>query len=414
MYSYNFATHFKCIKCGKEYPITKNFYICEECKGNLDVQYDYKKIKKKFTKKVLKKRDEFSIFRYLEMYPIKQDIDEFKKLSIGWTPLYESERLGDVVNYKNFYLKDDSRNPSASFKDRASIMAIINAMQSGNKVMVGASTGNAASSLSCLSASIGVKNIIVIPHTAPKAKVAQLIMFGANLVMVNGTYDDAFDLSLKITEKYRIYNRNTGFNPFTREGKKSVSYEIAEQLEWKVPEYIFVPVGDGNIISGVWKGFKDLYSINFIDRLPKIIAVQSELSSAVADAFFENREIRSVKATTIADSISVDLPRDGLAALNAVKESEGFAIKVSDRQILEAQKMLSEHRGVFAEPAGATAFAGLKKALEDNKIDKSKTSVVLVTGSGLKDIDTVLKNVTEPIKIDPSIDEFDKIKEKFL
>jgi len=414
MGEYNFATNFKCIKCKKEYPVSNEIYVCPECGANLDIQYDYEKIKEKLTRDEIKKRDEYSIFRYPELYPIKPDIERYKKLTIGWTPLYESERLGEFLNYTNFYIKDDSRNPSASFKDRASIMAIINASQNSHKIMVGASTGNAASSLACLSAAIGMKNIIVIPQTAPKAKVAQLLMFGANLIMVKGTYDDAFELSLKITEKYGIYNRNTGFNPFTREGKKSVSFEIAEQLNWDVPEYVFVPVGDGNIISGVWKGFKDLYNINLIDRLPKIVAVQSELSSAVADAFLEKREIKPVKATTIADSISVDLPRDGDAALNAIIESNGFAIKVSDNEILEAQKLLSKYRGIFAEPAGSTALAGLIRALNNNQIDKSKTSVILVTGSGLKDIDVVLKSITEPIKIEPDIAEFDKIREKFL
>lgn len=414
MADYNFATKFKCVKCSKEFPISNEFYVCNECGSNLDILYDYESISKKLTRDELKKRTEYSIFRYKEFYPVTAEFEKYNKLQIGFTPLYKAERLGEFLDYPNFYIKDDSRNPSASFKDRASIIAIINAEQNSHKVIVGASTGNAASSLACLSASIGVRNIIVIPQTAPKAKIAQLLMFGANLIMVKGTYDNAFELSLKITEEYGIYNRNTGFNPFTREGKKSVSYEIAEQLDWTVPEYIFVPVGDGNIISGVWKGFKDLFKAKLIEKLPHIVCVQSELSSAVADAFQEKREIRPVKSTTIADSISVDLPRDGLPALLSITESNGFAIKVSDNEILEAQKLLSKYRGIFAEPAGSTALAGLIKALKNKQIDKTKNSVILVTGSGLKDIDVVLKNVTEPVKIEPDITEFNKIKDKFL
>lgn len=410
---YNFATKLKCIKCQKEFPISQ-LYNCPDCLSNLNIEYDYQSIKKALKKEPLSKRTDFSIFRYKEFYPVKPDFEKYNKLQIGFSPLYRAELLGEYLNYKNFYIKDDTRNPSASFKDRASIMAIINADQTSHRIIVAASTGNAASSLSCLSASLGIKNIIVIPHTAPKAKVAQLLMFGANLIMVKGNYDNAFELSLQITKKYGLYNRNTGFNPFTREGKKSVSFEIAEQLNWQVPDYVFVPVGDGNIISGVWKGFVDLFNAELIKKLPKIICVQSELSSAIADAILEKREIKPVNATTIADSISVNLPRDGDAAVKAVLDSNGFAIKVSDNQILQAQKILAKYRGIFAEPAGATSLAGLIKALNENLIDKSKSSVILVTGNGLKDIDAVLKQIEEPLKIEPSIEEFDKIKDKFL
>jgi len=414
MRDYNFAKKFKCIKCGSEYKIEPNIYNCPKCKGNLDIEYEYDAISRVLSKEVLRKRDDFSIFRYKEFFPAKFDIEKYNKLNIGWTPLYRSEILGEVIGYKNFYIKDDTKNPSASFKDRASIMAIIDAIESGKDLIIGASTGNAASSLACLSASLGIKNLIFIPQTAPKAKVAQLLIFGANLVMVKGNYDNAFELSLKVTGKYGFYNRNTGFNPFTREGKKTVSYEIVEQLNWEVPDYVFVPVGDGNIISGVWKGFKDLYNANLITNLPKIIGVQSELSSAVSDAIIERREIKAVKATTIADSISVDFPRDGDAAVKAIVESNGFPIKVKDEDILKAQSLLAKYRGIFAEPAGATSLAGLIKALNNNLIEKSKISVILVTGSGLKDIDSVLKNLKEPEKIEPSIEEFDKIKGNFL
>ncbi len=400
----NFATGYKCIKCQKEYEITQTLYTCPSCGANLQIVYDYEKIKKELTREKIENRKDYSMGRYIEFYPIRFEPEKYLKLKIGWTPLYKSELLGQEIGYTNFYLKDDTHNPSASFKDRASIIALIDALERGEKLIVGASTGNAASSLACLSASIGMKTLILIPKTAPVAKVAQLLIYGANLIMVDGSYDDAFDLSLKITEKYGFYNRNTGFNPFTREGKKSVSFEIIEQLGWKVPDYVFVPVGDGNIISGVWKGFNDMYNAGLIDKLPRIICVQSEKSSAVANAYFENSdEIKPVKATTIADSISVDLPRDGLAALYAIKESNGFAIIVRDEEILEAQKLLASKRGIFAEPAGATALAGLIKAIKENKINNNELSVVLVTGNGLKDINAVIKNVRMPEPVQPDI-----------
>ncbi len=409
-----YASKFKCINCESEYSINEAEYTCKKCGGNLDIIYDYNKIKKILNVKILRQRDGINFFKYRELYPIDFNEKNYNKLTIGGTPLYKSELLGNYIGYNKFYIKDDSHNPSGSFKDRASIMALINAKEKGKKVIAGASTGNAASSLACLSAAIGMKNIIFIPKTAPTAKVAQLLIFGANLIMIDGNYDTAFDMSLQATEKFKIYNRNTGYNPFTREGKKSVSFEIIEQLNFKVPEYVFVPMGDGNIISGVWKGFKDFYNINIIDKLPKIIGVQSEKSSAIVDAYLENRSITPVKATTIADSISVDLPRDGDAALIAIRESNGFGIKISDNKILEAQKILAEKRGIFAEPAGATALAGLIKSIKENKIDKEKESIIIVTGNGLKDINSVIKNITMPKIFSPKQNLWEQEVQKYV
>ncbi len=398
---YHYAVSFKCLKCEKTFPLKNDFYICPECGSNVEIIYDYNKIKEVLNKKNLKENKVFDIFRYKDIYPFSFSINKYNKLKIGGTELYKSDRLGDIIGYKNFYIKDDTKNPSGSFKDRASIIALIYAMESNKKVVVGASTGNAASSLAALSASLGMKNIIFIPKSAPIAKVAQLLIFGANIIMVDGNYDDAFELSLKATEEFKLYNRNTGYNPFTREGKKSVSFEIIEQLDFNIPDYIFVPMGDGNIISGVWKGFKDAYKIGLIDKLPVLIGVQSENSSAIVDAFNENRDIVKVTATTIADSISVDFPRDGYAALKSLKESNGIGIKISDKKILEAQSILAKYRGIFAEPAGATSFAGLIYSIEKNLIDKNKVSVILVTGNGLKDINSVIKNINMPAIFSP-------------
>ena len=392
-----FVKGLKCINCGKEFVLKNNIYTCPNCNSNLEVIYDYSALKKIFTKNTLKKREEFTVFRYKELYPVEiKSTERYSKLKIGGTPLYKSEELGEYIGYKKFFIKDDSLNPSGSFKDRASIIILINALKNNIKTITGASTGNAASSLACLSASLNMNNIIFIPKTAPIAKVAQLLIFGANIIMVDGNYDAAFELSVKATEKLGLYNRNTGYNPLTREGKKSASFEIIEQMDFKVPDYVFVPMGDGNIISGVWKGFKDFYNLKLINKLPKLIGVQSQKSSAIANAFINKSRIKKVKATTIADSISVDLPRDGEFALQALKESGGLAVKVSDKDILNAQKLLASKRGIFAEPAGATAFAGLLNTLENKLINKNKTSVILITGNGLKDINTVVKNTKMP------------------
>src|SRR3989339_811311 len=323
------ATGFKCLVCGKEVQLKKSLYVCPDCGGNLDVVYDYKKLSRK---KISSSR-ELSIFRYRDLLPIQEKSS--LPLKIGYTPLYKRSFWG----LNNLYLKDDTKNPSASFKDRGSSVPLIIAMERKEKIVTGASTGNAGSSMACLSASVGMPCIIFVPHTAPQAKIAQLLIFGAKVVAVRGTYDEAFDLCLKVSERLGLFNRNTGYNPWTREGKKTVSFEISEQLEWESPDTVFVPVGDGNIISGVWKGFKDLYASVLIDKLPKIVAVQSSQSNAVHKSWeklkagSENSKtinwkevtVETVQATTMADSISVDLPRDGIAALRAISESKGFS-----------------------------------------------------------------------------------------
>ncbi|MGB9832664.1 MAG: threonine synthase, partial [Caldisericum exile] len=229
---------------------------------------------------------------------------------------------------------------------------------------------------------------------------------------VNGTYDEAFDLSISATKEFGWYNRNTGFNPYTVEGKKTVALEIAEQLNFDVPDYIFVSVGDGNIISGVYKGFFDLLNLGFIDRMPKLIAVQAEGCSPVVDAVNGDGIIRPVIPNTIADSISVGIPRSGIMAVKYIKESGGFGIKVSDLEILNAIKYLGSKSGIFAEPAGSTSFAGYLKALNSGSIRKDDKVVVIITGNGLKDVDSAMRAVKEPIYVDPTIEDVkNKLKE---
>ncbi|MCG2677340.1 threonine synthase [bacterium] len=395
----------KCLRCGREYGQEEVNYNCSACSENLDIVYNYEEIRKTFTKESLSQNKDYSIWRYEPLLPV-QDLKKIPPLQIGWTPLYEAKNLG-----KNLFLKDDGKNPSASFKDRASAIAIVRAQELGVKIVTGASTGNAGSSMACLATSLGIPAIIFVPQKAPKAKITQLLIFGAEVVMVRGTYDEAFDLCLEATEEYGWYNRNTGYNPYTREGKKTCAYEICEQLNWEVPDKVFVPVGDGNIISGIWKGFKDLKEIGFINRLPQLVAVQSELSNAIVKAVKTSIQhpgsriqIEPVKATTIADSISVDRPRDGLAAVKAVQESKGLAVEVSDEEILEAIKIVARATGIFGEPAGVTSYAGYKKLKAEGKIREEERIVCLITGNGLKDIDSSMKVAGEPFLIEPNLE----------
>ena len=400
----------KCLGCGREYNQAEAKYNCPSCSENLDIVYDYEEIRKTFSRKDLSQNKDYSIWRYEPLLPI-EGLTKVPPLQIGWTPLYEAKKLG-----KNLFLKDDGKNPSASFKDRASAVTIVRAQELGARIVTGASTGNAGSSMACLAASLEISTVIFVPQKAPKAKITQLLIFGAKVIMVKGTYDEAFDLCLEATKEYGWYNRNTGYNPYTREGKKTCAYEICEQLNWEVPDKVFVPVGDGNIISGIWKGFKDLKEIGFIDRLPQLVAVQSELSNAVVRAVKTSIQhpgsriqIEPVKATTIADSISVDIPRDGLAAVKAIQESKGLAVEVSDEEILEAIKIVARATGIFGEPAGVTSYAGYKKLKEKGEIEGKERIVCLITGNGLKDIDSGMKVAGEPFLIEPTLEALKEI-----
>jgi threonine synthase len=302
------------------------------------------------------------------------------------------------------WAKDDTTNPSGSLKDRASAVALLKARELGYQEIATASTGNAAASLACLSASIGMACHIFLPQSAPRAKVAQLLIFGADVLPVQGTYDDAFNLCVDACRDLGWYNRNTGYNPYTVEGKKTVSMEIAEQLAWGSPDTVIVPVGDGCILSGVWKGFVDLQRIGLIDKLPRLIAAQAEGSQAIKAALEGDGRVRPTNPDTLADSISVSLPRNGAMAVQDLRASNGMAVAVSDQEILDAMKLLGRTSGIFSEPAGVVSLAVLQRCLEDGSIARDERVVIMVTGNGLKDIDSALEGVSVPEPLEASLD----------
>ena len=398
----------QCIRCGKDHKLTDTKYTCTACGGNLQVLYDYNLIKKRLNYDVLKDNPERSIWRYLDILPVAS-IKNVPPVQVGWTPLYKAEKLGAEAGVPNLYIKDDGRNPSASFKDRASAVVTARALELKEKVITTASTGNAASSLACLTGSLDMKTMIFVPETAPQAKVAQLLVYGATVIMVKGTYDDAFELCLKASQEYGWYNRSTGINPFTREGKKTCAFEICEQMNWETPDKVFVSVGDGNIISGIWKGFVEFHRLGIIERLPQLVAVQAEGSDAVTRAFESGGDVQPVSGKTIADSISVSLPRDGMAAVMAVRDSGGTAVRVSDDEILQAIPRIARGSNVFAEPAAAATYAGLLKAVKEGKVKDNESVVLLISGNGLKDIQSAMKSVGKPYVIKPEIDELKKL-----
>ncbi len=399
---------YRCSICGKDYQPDQVTYTCPDDNGVLDVILDYEGLKGKRPQDLILEEEQ-SLWRYFPLIPVSNLIGEGTTLrSAGWTPTFSPPQLKTKLGLKQLWIKDESGNPTASFKDRASAILVARAREIGAEVIVTASTGNAGAALAGMSAAVGQESVIFAPKTAPPAKIAQLLIFGAQVILVDDNYDAAYHLSLEATAEYGWYNRNTGYNPFTAEGKKTAAYEIWEQVllatELDRPLAVFVSVGDGNIISGIHKGFKDLYEIGQIKEMPRIFGIQSTGSAAIYNAFVSGKEeILPVSATTLADSISVNLPSDGLRALRAATQTDGAYVAVEDQQILEAISDLGQV-GIFAEPAGATAYAGLKKALEDGLVNQDDPILVLNTGSGLKDVKAAKQAAGEAPVIPPNLE----------
>jgi threonine synthase len=432
-FSMNKFTGYRCSLCGAEYLPNQITYTCS-CGGNLDVVLDYEAIKKKYQPDDFQCRDETNLWRYLPLIPVSfpKQAERTPLNLAGGTPTICLPRLAKKLGIEQLWLKDESRNPTASFKDRASAVVVARAMELGRgteslpPVLVTASTGNAGAALAGMAAAVGQKAVIFAPKTAPPAKVAQLLVFGARVLLVDGSYDQAFDLSVKAAARFGWYCRNTGYNPFTLEGKKTAAFEIWEwmishlgmgrrkatgQLTEPVkplPLTIFVSVGDGNIISGIHKGFKDLQALGWLDKMPRLIGVQAEGSAAIARAFRAGDEkIVPVESKTLADSISVDLPRDGVRAVRAAAQTGGTYITVSDAEILSAIAELGS-QGVFSEPAAATAYAGVTAAKIQGLLDPGAPVLVVNTGSGLKDIRAAMLSVEDAPIIPPDLKAVEK------
>lgn len=409
---------YTCSICGKEYSCTQELTICPKDGGNLDVVLDIASIKRKYEREDITSREENYLWKYLPLLPVFDPGYEGTPFRMaGGTPVYAPSRLKQELGLRDLWVKDEGKNPTASFKDRASAVVIARAKELKSEIIVTASTGNAGAALAGLATSVDQKAVIFAPKNAPPAKIAQLLVFNAEVILVDGNYDAAFDLSVEASKEFGWYCRNTGYNPFTVEGKKTAAFEIWEDIIINEniddqPLSIFVSVGDGNIISGIHKGFKDLCSLGWIEVMPRIFGVQAEGSAAIANAYNQDsEEIIPVVANTIADSISVDLPRDGIRAVRAVKQTNGSYVVVNDQQILKAVSQLGK-AGIFAEPAGATAYAGLVSAVKSGTISEDDPVLVINTGSGLKDIKAAMMAVTEAPIIEPSLDALKKYIDK--
>lgn len=416
------VTDLTCLVCGKRYAPEAVDYVCPDHgdEGVLEVNYDYDAIGREVSRESLARVGDPTMWRYRALLPVEEDA-RTPPLTVGGTPLYRTRALGTALGLSHLWVKDEGRQPTASLKDRASALAVVKArewareraQERGASVITTASTGNAAAALAGICASVGQKCVIFVPASAPEAKIAQLLAFGAEVVLVTGSYDQAVTLCLEAARAYGWYNRTTGFNPYMTEGKKTVVFEICEQLGWRAPERVFVSVGDGCIIGALHKGLKDLLALGWIERLPRLMGVQAAGSSYLYHAWRRDEDPLTkpaIKADTLADSISAGLPRDRLKAMAAVKATDGAFIQVSDAEILAAIPPLAAKAGVFAEPAAAAAYAGLVKAVGTGAVASDERIVVLSTGSGLKDIPSAMRAVAEcgiaPRRVAPDLEAF--------
>jgi len=397
-----------CIACGRSYP-PGDHQTCAACGGSgiLDARYDYDAAKATLTPETLAARPR-DMWRYRELLPVPDGVRR-PDLQVGWTTIREVPRLAAVVGIRRLFLKDEGRNPTSSFKDRASAVGVAKALEFGYQAVACASTGNAASSLAGMAASVGLPAFIFVPERAPEPKVAQLLMFGATVFRVRGTYEQAFDLCRAACERFRWYNRNSGTNPYLVEGKKTAGLEIAEQfsrdgvLDDALPDWVAVSVGDGCTIGGITKGLHEFKRLGLVRTIPRMLGVQASGASPIVRAFDSRADVVPSGADTVADSIAVGTPRNWRRALAWVRASRGAMIAVRDEAILEAMRQTARLGAVFAEPAGAASVAGLRAAVAAGLVPADATVLAVITGNGLKDIRAAMGAAGQPHDVRPDI-----------
>ena len=409
-----YFTGLRCVHCRRTFNTDEAEYFCAACgyhDGILDVLYDYDAMRKELNPTALAANSDRSMWRYLPLLPVS-DATLIPHLQAGWTPLYDAPRVAGELGVARCWVKDEGRNPTASFKDRASAMGVVKALEKKAARITCASTGNAASSLAGFAAAAGIPATIFVPARAPEAKVAQLLIYGAQVFSVQGTYDEAWELCMAAAAEFGWYNRNCAINPYLIEGKKTVSLELAEQFRSLTPDrfsdWVVVSVGDGCTIGGVWKGLKEMHILGFIPRLPRILGVQADGCKPFLTAWKTDGNLTPCEANTLADSIAVGHPRNFAKGMSAVTESGGAFISVSDEEILQAIPMLARKAGVFGEPAGVAGAAGVRRAVESGIIHRSDSVAIVMTGNGLKDIQSAIRAAGRTISVRPEMEEVRK------
>ncbi|MBI5368459.1 MAG: threonine synthase [Planctomycetes bacterium] len=404
------VTGLACVICGAVHEPAATRYTCAHCgdEGILDVRYDYERVRREMTPAALAARPR-DHWRYRELLPLRGDLP-LPALAVGWTPVHAAPRLAAALGLAGpLLVKDDGRNPTASFKDRASSVGVMKALEAGAQAIACASTGNAASSLAGFAAAVGLESWIFVPERAPEPKVTQLLIFGAHVVHVAGPYEDAYRLSMEACARWGWYNRNCAHNSYLVEGKKTCGLEIAEQTGADVPDWVVLSVGDGCTIAGVWKGLKEMHRLGFIPRLPRLLGVQAEGAQPIREAWLAGRDLKPGPAATIADSICVGHPRNWRKAIAAIRESGGSLIAVADGEILEAMRRTARLGGVFGEPAGVASVAGVGRAVAEGLIPRTASVLAVITGNGLKDVKTAATAVPPAHHIPPELAALEKL-----
>ena len=405
----SYVNGLKCRECGRQYQ-KEPIHVCEFCFGPLEVIYDYDGIKNALSRKVIEGRPK-NMWRYRELIPI--DGEPRVGRDVGFTPLVRAKNLGNVLGVDNLYIKNDSvSHPTLSFKDRVVATAITKAMEFGYDTVACASTGNLANSVAALSAEGGIKSYIFIPADLESSKILGTLIYGTNLIGVKGNYDDVNRLCSEIAANYRWAFVNITIRPYYGDGSKTFGYEIAEQLGWRTPDNVIVPVAGSSLITKVWKAFKEFEMLGLIGKVnTKVFAAQAKGCSPVTSAIKEGRNfIKPVKPNTIAKSIAIGNPADGYYGIKTVNESGGYGEDVTDEELIDGIKLLAKTEGIFTETAGGVTVAVTKKLIEQGRIKKNELTVVSITGNGLKTIEAVSNRIGNPVIIEPRLGSF---QEKF-
>ncbi|HXF81788.1 MAG TPA: threonine synthase [bacterium] len=399
------ATALVCVSCGRSYGPGEANETCAVCglDGILDVRYDYEAAGRLLTREGLAANPDRSQWRYLPLLPLAPEAPR-PLLPVGWTPIIEAPALARHFGLRSVAIKDEGQNPTGSLKDRASAVGAARAAHAGRREITCASTGNAASSLAGQAAQLGLQAYIFLPARASESKLAQMLIYGATVFTVRGGYEDAFRLSMDAARRFGWYNRNSAVNPVLVEGKKTAGLEIAEQTGGEPPDAVVVPVGDGCTIAGIHKGLREAERLGLSRRTPRVIGVQAAGAAPIEQAFRANRPVTPGPAATVADGIAVGTPRNWRKAIAAVRESGGSVIAVSDEEILEAMPLLARRTGIWGEPAAVAGLAALPALLARGLISRDERILLVVTGSGLKDIPGALRAAGRAIEIDPAIE----------
>lgn len=397
-----FVSRLVCVACGKSAEAPRSAGTCPACNDPfaiLDIEFDMVRVAKSMTRSSLESRP-LNHWRYHELLPIEPNEEAFA-WPVGWTPIMDAPRLASWAGCRQLRVKDDGRNPTSSFKDRASSVGVLHAIQAKASRIACASTGNAASSLAGYAAMAGIPATIFVPQRAPEPKVAQLLIYGADVRRVRGTYAQAYDLCSAECAKHGWYNRNCAINPYLVEGKKTCGLEIAEQTAGREPDWVVISVGDGCTVAGVAKGLFQMKELGIIGRLPRVLGVQASGMDPVARAFETGDLPKDYSGHTLADSIDVPVPRNWRKAIKYVKATNGAMNRVTDEEITDAMKAAGRLAGIFAEPAAAASIAGVKRAVAEGLIGKGEDVLAVVTGNGLKDIKTAMAIAGQPTEVEP-------------